>query len=214
MYTQKRLFILFLLSTVLLISCTSGLKPLPNKIDDLSLSLSLPLANVEVGLSGLYHIGLPNYFLTENVPDWAKYDTIYFTDTVAVDLYRIYENSDNIKYLAFTINIWNEFPVKGNLNIHFVNNAGEKLYSFNPIGIDDGSFVLRNGGVLVVQSGYSKTNVKIDFAEIDSISSAEFLVFNMKLNLKDAAPYKFKYYDQLKMNCHIGARIDFILKDI
>ncbi len=204
-----------MLGVVMLTSCLSGLQPLPDTLEDLDLSLSIPVAKAEIGLSGTYHKGLPNINLGLNVPDWAKYDTLYFTDTVAVDLYKIFENSDNIKYLAFKINIWNQFPVKGHLNIHFADNAGNIIYSFEPVEIKDGSPIIRNGDLLLIRSGYSKANVEFDLTKIESIRVASFLVFEMKINLVDKENiYLFEYFDQFKMDCQIGARIDFILKDI
>lgn len=212
MYTQKRLIFLLMLGIVLLTSCLSGIKPLPDKIGDLSMSLSIPVAKAEIHLSGTYHNGLPNWFLNQDVPDWAKYDYIYFTDSVAVDLTRIYENSSEISLLAFKINVWNEFPVKATSNIYFVDNAGDTLYTFEPIDIDDGD-VLFNGNV--IKSGYSHSTAILDKVQIENLRTAEFLVFHLKMDLKDVKNTNyFPYFDQFKMDCQVGARVDFILKDI
>jgi len=188
-----------------------GLKPLPNKIGDLDQSLSIPVANVEVGLSGTYHIGPPDCFIDLDVPEWAKHQYIYFSDTVAVDFYRIYENSNDITVLTFNINIWNEFPVKATANIHFTNSSGEMLYKFEPIEIEDGD-ILFNGNI--VRPGYSRSFVVFDKPTIENLRTAEILVVHLRINIKDGNTNGFKYYDEFKMNCHLGARIDYILKDI
>lgn len=207
----KKLRYISIIVFALLTSCFGGLQPLPDKVEDLDLSLSIPVAKAAVGLSETYHIGPPNWFLTQNVPGWAKYDYIYFTDSVAVDLYRIFENSDDINYLFFRINIWNEFPVMGTLNMHFADNAGNVLYSFDPMEIEK-SDILYNGNV--VRPGYSRASAQFDNASIESIRTSEILVFNLKINLKDANTNSFQYFNEFKMNCHLGARIDFILKDV
>ncbi len=209
-YKQKSLFLVSMFAVALLTSCLSGLEPIPNKIGDLDLSLSIPIANAEVGLSETYTSGIPTINLGLNVPPWAKYEYIYFTDSVAVDLYRIYENSNDISYLAFVINIWNEFPVKGTLDMYFTDRANNILFQFNAINVEKGN-VLYNGNV--VAPGYSNSKVVFDKTLIESIRTAEFLVFQLKVNLKDGNTNVFKYYDQFKLNCHLGARVDFILKD-
>lgn len=208
---QRKVVFVLMFAVTLLTSCVNGLEPLPDKVGDLDLSLSIPLAKADVSLSKTYHVGLPNWFLNQNVPAWAKYDYIYYADTVAVDLYRIFEHNNTVTYLAFSINVWNEFPVKGTLTIHFADKIGNVLYSFEPIEIEYGH-ILFNGNI--VKPGFSRATVAFDAAKIESIRAAEVLVYKMKINLKDANINSFQYFDQFKMDCHLGARIDFVLKDI
>lgn len=205
-----KLKLFYLAVVVLLTSCFGGLQPLPDKIEELNLSLSIPVAKAEVGLADTYHIGPPNCFLNLNVPTWAKYEYIYFTDSVAVDLYRIFEHSVEISYMSFNINVWNEFPVKGTLVMDFIDNAGNKLFTFNPFTIEPGDILMNN----VVKPGFSKVTAEFDKTKIESIRTAEYLAFNVKINLKDANIYGFQYFDQFTMNCHLGARVDFVLKDV
>jgi len=197
--------------SVLLSSCMSGLEPLPTEIGDLEQSVSIPVAKSEVGLEKTYHVGTQNWFLNQNVPEWAKYEYIFYDDTVTVDLYKIYEKSDVITYMSFSINIWNEFPVKGTLNMSFIDNTGALLYAFEPVPVIDGD-ILFNGNV--ARPGYSNSKVKFDKTLIENIRTANRLTYRLTMKLKDANSNSLRYFDKFKMNCQIGARVDFILKDI
>ena len=200
-----------ILIVTLLASCFNGLEPLPDEVGALDLSLSIPVAKATVGLDKTYSIGPPNWFLNQNVPGWAKYDFIYYSDTLTVDLYRIYEKSEEISYLAFNINIWNEFPVSGSLEMSFIDPSNVVLYSFSPVEIES-SDILFNGNV--VHPGYSNGKVEFDKALIEKIRTADRLVYYMKINLKDGNTFSFQYFDQFTMKCYLGARVDFVLKDI
>jgi len=190
-----------------MVSCLSGLDPLPDKIEDLTMSLSIPVGKIDV-LKGATTPGLPYNRL--NIPDWARYDALYYTDTVTVDLSKIYESS-SISYLAFNLNMWNEFPVACTANLSFANSEGVILYTFNPLDIIKGS-ILFNGNV--VNPGYSKASVVFDSEQIKNLETAEYLIFNVKLKIKDGNTNDFQYYDSFKLTCHLGARVDFILNNI
>lgn len=192
-------------------SCMNGLEPLPSEVGELELSVSIPVAKSVVGLEKTYHIGPQNWFLNQNVPSWAKYDYIYYSDTVTVDLYEIYNKSESVNGLMFTISVWNEFPVKGELNISFIDNAGVVLYSFAPLFISN-SDILFNGDI--IRPGFRNNKESIDKPTIESLRTADRLVYHLKINLKDANTNSFQYFDKFNMKCHIGARVDFILKDI
>ncbi len=144
--TQKWVAYLLILSSSFFTSCLSRLEPLPTEVEDLSMSLSVPIGKADVGVSGTYHVGLPNYFLDQNIPEWAKYETIYYTDTLAVDLTEVYNNSSEISYLAFNINIWNEFSTGCTIYMHFADETYTTLYSFDPIEVEAGRIV-QNGSL-------------------------------------------------------------------
>lgn len=211
---QKRIVFIFGLSFFFLGSCISGIDPLPQNVKNLTMSLSIPVGEVDVKLDSLYHIGLPNWFLNENVPAWAKYETLYYTDTVPVDLSKIYEKSSDITYLAFKINVWNEFPAECIANIFFADSDGTIIYTFDPLTIEKGTTlgVTQNG--MLVRSGYSWVNVPFEGrTQIDKLRTVESLIYSLKINIKDAKTWSFQFFDSYKMTCHVGARVDFTLKD-
>ncbi len=195
----------------LLTSCMNGLGPLPSEVGELELSVSIPVAKSVVGLDKTYHIGPQNWFLNQNVPAWAKYDYIYYSDTVTVDLYEIYNKSESVNGLMFTISVWNEFPVKGELNMFFIDSAGLVLHSLAPLLISN-SDILFNGDI--IRPGFRNSKERIDKPTIEILRTANRLVYYMKINLKDANTNSFQYFDGFNMRCHIGARVDFIFKDI
>lgn len=208
---MRKGIVYFIISiSIILTSCMSGLEPLPSDVGDLDLSLSIPVAKSVVGLDRTYHIGPQNWFLNQDVPEWAKYEYIYYSDTVTVDLYRIYEKASEIKYLEFNINVWNEFPVNGSLDICFIDNVGAVIYAFNTIHVMDGDIFFGE----VIRSGYSNSKVKFDKAMIENLRAANRIIYNLKINLKDGDTVTFKYFENFKMKCHIGARVDFVLKEI
>ncbi len=188
----------------------SGLETLPSEVGDLDLSLSIPVAKSVVVLDKLEHIGPQDWFLTQNVPEWAKYQYLYYSDTLTVDLYRIYEKASEIKLLEFSINIWNEFPVKGEMKISFIDNIGTEIYAFNPTPVMDGDIFFGE----VIRAGYSNSKAKFDKILIENLRAANRIVYYLKINLKDANTNTFKYFDSFEMRCHIGARVDFVLKEI
>lgn len=207
---RKRVIYFIISISFILSSCMSGLEPLPSEVGDLDLSLSIPVAKSVVGLDKTYHIGPPDWFLTQNVPDWAKYQYLYYSDTVTVDLYKIYEKSNEIRLLEFNINIWNEFPVKGVLDISFIDNVGTEIYAFNPIPLIEGDIFFGE----VIRAGYSNSKARFDKTLIENLRTANRIVYYLKINLKDANTNTFQYFDDFKMKCHIGARVDFTLKEI
>jgi len=211
---QNRFICILGISFLFLGSCINGIDPLPDSIKNLTMSLSIPIGKVDVQIDSTYHIGLPNWFLTENVPVWAKYETLYFTDTVPVDLTRVYEKSSQISYLAFKIIIWNEYPAECVANISFADSDDLPLYTFDPISIPKGSTlgITQNG--ILVRSGFSSTTIPFEGkTQIDKLSTAESLVYHLEIKIKDTETWKFQFFNNYKLTCHVGARVDFVLKD-
>lgn len=188
-----------------------GLKPLPGEVGELDLSVSIPIAKAVVVLDNTYHIGPQNWFLNQNVPNWAKYDYIYFSDTVTVDLYEIYNKSESVNEIEFSISVWNEFPTKGELSMFFIDNADVIVHSFAPVLISN-SEILFNGNV--INPGFYNSKERIDKSTIENLRNANRFVYYMKINLKDVNSNFFQYFNDFEMRCHLGAKVDFILKDI
>ncbi len=211
MNIEKPIAYLLMLSASFFTSCLSGLEPLPTEVEDLSMSLSVPIGKVDVGEPETYHVGPPNYYLDQNVPDWAKYETIYYTNTLAVDLTEVYNNSSEINYLAFNINIWNEFSTGCTIYLQFADNAYATLYSFDPIAVEAGRIVQNN----VIYPGYSKTTAVLNKEEIKNLKTVEYLIVHIKIDLKHIrSTYDFQYWDSFKLSCQVGARVDFIINNL
>lgn len=213
MSIKKVVFYIFVLGSSFLTSCFSGIEPLPNKIKDLTISLSVPVGTGEFSINSAYFVGLPNINLPENVPEWAKHDTIFFTDTVPVDLSKIYEKSTTITYLAFKINVWNEYPAGCAVQVKFTDAAGVILYSFwdnKPLMIPKGD-IFATGKVF--RPSYKGSVVSFDQTQIEKLRTAENLIFLIKVGLKNTPLWSIKFFDNYKFTCQLGARVDFVLNN-
>lgn len=212
---NKKIFVFPLLfSLVFLMSCLSGLDPVSSDVKDISMSLSIPVGKAEIGLAETFPIGLPNN--QAGVPPWAMFDTIGYSDTLAVDLSKIYDKSKSINYLEFRINVWNEFPVSCIVQSYFTDANGDELYLFEnnkPLKITKSDIIL-NGNI--IHPSYSWSYITFDKNQIESLSTKDYLVFNARIILKDSYDYtwKFTYFDRYKMTCQVAARVDFVLNDI
>jgi len=213
MSIKRVVFYIFVIGFSFLTSCFNGIEPLPNKIKDLSISLSLPVGTGEFSINSAYFVGLPNINLSENVPEWAKHDTIFFTDTVPVDLSKIYEKSTTINYLEFKINVWNEYPAGCAVQVKFTDAARETLYSFwdnKPLMIPKGD-IFADGKIF--RPSYKGSVVSFDQAQIENLRTAENLIFLIKVGLKSTPLWSIKYFDNYKFTCQLGARVDFVLNN-
>lgn len=200
---------------VAVVSCTKGLDPIPSDIKNLTMSLSFPVVNGKVGVSDTYYIGAPNINIGEDVPDWAKHDTIFYTDTLPLDLYQIYEKSSSISYLAFKVNVWNEFPVSAVVDMYIIDSSGNTIFAFwenNPFVIPKGA-IFANGKVF--KPSYQGSTISFNAAQIESLRNAQNIIIHAKIGLKG---YKsitfFQYFNNYHLTCEVGARVDFILNEI
>jgi len=212
---MKKGHILLLFTIILVVSCTSGLEPLPSDTKDLTMSLSFPVVNRRIGISDTYFIGAPNINLGEDVPDWAKHDTIFYADTLPIDLYQVYEKSSAINYLAFKVNLWNEFPVSGVVSMRIVDSSGSNLYAFwenNPFVIAKGA-VFTNGKIF--EPSYEGATISFDSDQIENLRNAQSIIIQVKIGLTDFKTINyFQYFGNYHLTCEVGARVDFILNEI
>jgi len=212
---MRRVRILIFIITATVVSCTNGLDPLPSDIEDLSMSLSIPVVNGRVGISDTYYLGAPNINIGEDVPDWAKHDTIFYTDTLPLDLYQVYEKSSSISYLAFKVNVWNEFPVSGIVSMKIIDSSGNSIYTFwenSPFLIPKGA-IFANGEIF--KPSYEGSIISFNAAQIESLRDAQNIIIHVKIGLSG---YKtidfFQYFNNYHLTCEVGARVDFILNEI
>ena len=201
---------------ILFSSCMKDLEPLPGDIKDMTMSWSLPIAKVELGLGDIYSVGLPNYWLAYDVPSWAKFEEVYFTDTLAVDLSKVYEKSSEINYLAFRINIWNEFPAVAKAQLSFTDATYSNLYSFNSVDINRGVIIIQQADAIVVNPGVSTITIPFEKNQIESLRTASNLIIRITISLRkdDTNPNSFSHWNTLKLTCGLGARVDFVLNNI
>ena len=147
------------------------------------------------------------------VPDWAKHDTIYYTDTIPVDLSKIYEQSSEITYLAFKINIWNEYPAVCKVQMYFTDTASTTLYSF----WENKSLTIAKGNPIsstVSNPTFSGSTVTFDVAQIERLRTVENLIFHIKIGLNSTKVESFQNFKNYKLTCQLGARVDFILNNL
>jgi hypothetical protein len=197
-----------------MVSCLSGLDPLPSKTEDLTMSVSVPVGVGETSIGSAYYLGVPNINLAEAVPIWAKYDTVYYTDTIPVDLSQIYDKSSVISYLAFKINIWNEYPAGCKVQMYFTDIANTTLYSFwdsNPLTIAKGDISFSGK---VFHPTYKGSTATFDNVQIEQLRTVEKLIFHIKIGLNDTPIWSFQYFDNYKLTCQLGVRADFILNNL
>lgn len=214
---KKFPYILFLLCFLPFYSCLSGIDPFPDSAKSMLMSWSLPVGKGEFGISDSYYLGAPNINLTENVPEWAKHDTIYYSDSIAVDLSEIYNQSSAIKYLAFKTNIWNEFPAGGTVQMYFIDADGNRLYTFwsnGKFNIYKGDYYFL-GSEIVKHSSFNHDEATLNASQIEQLKTAQLLVILTKVGLKDVVNKDaFQLFDNFKLICQVGVRVDFEINDI
>jgi hypothetical protein len=198
------------LVSLLLVSCLSGLDPLPTKPKDLTMSVSVPIGTGDFHIVDASYIGPPNINLLLNVPEFAKHSNLYFADTLPVDLSKIYEKQYPINYLAFRINIWNDFTAIGAAKIYFVDASYAKIDSLS-LNIVQGH-ILFNGDI--INPGYTYDTISFDQTQIDSLSTAQFLIFNVRIDIHNTNTNDFQYYHLYKLTCQLGARVDFVINNL
>jgi hypothetical protein len=213
---RKKIVSIILVGITILSSCISGLEPIPSDVKDLTMSWSVPVGKAEVGSTNLYGIGPQNYWLgNDKVPDWAKFDYLYFSDTVPVNLARIYDISSTISYLSFRINIWNEYPASCTVNMHFADALGDTIQPpFETMEIEKGSILGVSQNGTLVRPSFKSDTTSFNSQQIEKLRSVEYLVFKVKFNNKQTPDWSFQFFGNYKFTCQLGARVDFIYNDI
>jgi hypothetical protein len=198
------------LLSLILVSCLSGLDPLPTKPKDLTMSVSVPIGTSDFHIVDASYIGPPNINLLLNVPEFAKHSNLYFADTLPVDLSKIYEKQYPINYLAFRLNIWNDYTAVGAAKIYFTDAAYSKIDSLS-INIVQGR-ILTNGDV--IYPGFSYGTYPFTQTQIESLSTAQYLIFNVNIDIHNTNTNHFQFYHLYKLTCQLGARVDFVINNL
>jgi len=133
---------------------------------------------------------------------------------VAVDLSKIYEKSTSVNFVEFKVNIWNEYPTEAEADLSLTDVGGSTLYKFSSIFISRGDILFKQTDAIVINPGFSSQLVSFDAVNIDSIKAVNYLVFNVRIILKQANPYNFQYWDGIKLTCQVGAKVDFVLNNL
>jgi hypothetical protein len=193
-----------------LVSCLSGLDPLPTKPKDLTMSVSVPIGTGDFHIVDASYIGPPNINLLLNVPEFAKHSNLYFADTLPVDLSKIYEKQYPINYLAFKLNIWNDFTAVGAAKIYFTDASFSKIDSLS-LNIVQGH-ILFNGDI--INPGYTYDMVSFTQSQIETLSTAQYLIFSVRIDIRNTNTNDFQYYHLYKLTCQIGARVDFVINNL
>lgn len=201
--------LLTILAVSIISGCYKDIEPIPNSTQ-LSPSLSFPVGQTEFSVAGGYTtIGLPEINLTDSVPDWAHYHALEFTDRVALDLSKVYQEASSITYLAFRINVWNQLPAAGSFQAYFYDSANQLLDSLShdgPLSIPLGRI---NASGEVLSEGYLKADIPLSSDRITLLGNATLLVVHSVINLDNVQPNDFQWFDSLKVKCQLGVRVDF-----
>jgi len=197
---------------VMLSGCYKDIEPIPTNTR-ISPSMSFPVGLVEFSVGKTFStIGQPEINLTEPVPDWARYRYLEFTETILLDLSKVYEKASAIKYLAFRVNVWNQLPVEGNFQGYFYN-ADDILidalnHDLSPLLIPPGK--ISNLGA-VLSEGYLKADLPFSKERIDLLANAKKLVIRTVVKIDLVNPSDFQFFEKLKVRCQLGVRVDFDL---
>lgn len=193
-----------------LLCCTKNIEPLPDTVS-FAPSISLPVGEGEFNLSkSLETLGVPVVNLTENVPDWAKHSYVYIQDTIAINLNEVYNQSDLINSIIIRVNIWNEFPLKGDAQIWILDDAQNKIDSlFAQPATVPAAEVYSNGSV--VGTKFESYKVELDKNRIDLWQTAQNAVVKAGLLVTEEGitEQNVQYFDQYKLRVQMAARVDF-----
>ena len=210
MGVSKKTIFLVALGSIVLTSCLSGFDPIPGNIKDLSMSWSVPVGKSDFSIGSAYYTGPPNINLILNVPEFAKHSNLYFADTVPVDLSKIYSKQYPISYLAFKINIWNDYTAVGAAKVYFTDGAYSKIDSLS-LNIARGH-ILSNGDV--IYPGFTYGTFPLTKEQIDSLSTTQYLIINVGVDITNTSTNDFQYYHLYKLTCQVGARVDFVINNL
>lgn len=193
-----------------LLCCTKNIEPFPDTVS-FAPSISLPVGEGEFNLSkSIETLGVPVVNLTENVPDWAKHSYVYIQDTIAINLNEVYNQSDLINYIMIRVNIWNEFPLKGDAQIWILDDAQNKIDSlFAQPATVLAAELYSNGSV--VGTKFESYKVEFDKNRIDLWQTAQNAVVKAGLWVTEEGitEQNVQYFDQYKLRVQMAARVDF-----
>ncbi|MGE0076685.1 MAG: hypothetical protein AB7S48_02395 [Bacteroidales bacterium] len=200
----------YLVILALLYGCTKNVEPLPDSVK-VNISLSVPIGVGEVSLSkSLQTLGVPIVNLTEDVPEWATYGFVYYTDTLPLNLTEVYDKAEYIKYLLIKTNIWNEFPLGGVAQIYFLGDGDIVIDSLYHERVTvPAAEHYDNGEVAVTR--FESYRTEFDDARIELLGNAQKIVVLAGLVVTDdgITENNITYFDLYTLKVQVAVRVDF-----
>lgn len=210
---MKRLYFIAISSLLTLSSCYE-FDPITPK-GTISPSFAFPVISVDQNIeNSLVLVGSPEINLEEEVPTWAQYKNVSFIDTVDYALVDIYEKAKVVRYIAFRLNISNDFPSKAKAQIVFLNNQNSKIDSlFYPIAFQVYSSTANSQTGVVISRGKSSTDIVIDHQRLEILKNATRIVVNCSASNEGVPVNMFEefylnYYLTVKLSVRIGVDIN------
>jgi hypothetical protein len=190
-------------------SCYKDIQtPLPDGIR-LKPGIAIPLISADLSIeNSLVLLGDPPIDIDTLIPYWANYDTIYFIDTLTFVLSDIQDTVEAIRYLEFSITLWNDFPSFADFQVYFIDEnllSVDSLFLPNMLQIVNGDTDINDG--TVVRRGFSSTNISYTPERIENLSTARQVVLYSRVSNIGIVQEQFDHYLEYNLSVKISARI-------
>jgi hypothetical protein len=209
----KRLHLIIFIATIGLSSCYK-FDPISPK-GTVSPTFAFPIisADQKIDTVLLALIGHEEINLEEAVPTWAKDKNVYFIDTVDYALVDIYEKAKEVRYVAFRLNVSNDFPSTAKAQIIFLNEQESKIDSlFYPSAFQVYSSTANSLTGTVISRGKSNIDIVIDQQRLETLRDATKIVVKCSASNEGVPVNMFEfylnYYLTVKLSVRIGVDIN------
>ena len=156
-----------------------------------------------------FTLGLPTINLTEDVPDWAKYEFAFYADTVAFNIQKIYSQAEMIEYFMIRTNVWNSYPLRCFAQIYFLDEGYTVIDSlYNPRAEIPAATVFDG----LVSNRFESFRVDLTRERIDLLANSQYVVIYSGLEITEDAitPENANYFNLYGLKIQVAARVDFI----
>ncbi len=192
-----------------LVNCTRNIEPMPNGVT-VTPSYSFPVGITEVkSTTNFFTLGLPTINLTEDVPDWAKYEFAFYADTVAFNIQEIYSKAEMIEYFMIRTNVWNSYPMRCFAQIYFLDGGYTVIDSLYIPRAEIPAATVFDG---VVSNRFESFRVDLARERIDLLANSHYVVIYSGLEITEDAitPENANYFNLYGLKIQVAARVDFV----
>jgi len=207
---RNRKYLLFLcVLGLFFVNCTRNIEPMPSGVT-VNPSYSFPVGITEVkSTTNFFTLGFPTINLTEDVPDWAKYEFAFYADTIAFNIQEIYSQAEMVEYFMIRTNVWNSYPMRCFAQIYFLDagyNIVDSLY--NPRAEIPAATVFDG----VVSNRFESFRVDLTRERIDLLANSQYVVIYSGLEITEDAitQENANYFNLYGLKIQVAARVDFV----
>jgi hypothetical protein len=205
----NRNFVILIVFALLLLNCTRNIEPMPSGVS-VSPSYSFPVGIAEIkSTTNFLTFGLPTVNLTDDVPDWARYEFAFYADTIAFNIQEIYSQAEMIEYFMIRTNVWNSYPMRCFAQIYFLDGGYTVIDSlYNPRAEIPAATVIDG----VVSNRLESFRVDLTKERIELLANSQYVVIYSGLEVTEEAitSENASYFNLYGLRIQVAARVDFV----